>query len=176
MNWMSWNRCDKVWSSANSLLKWCFRNCHRCFCLSSLMILFEVDFPGPLPIGQVSFKSYLPSKKISLPVPCYQTGPFFEPWEVFAHGVVTLRALSICQNWPAGPLLYQSVWKWSRRFPRVFAEKPYPSCILFRIGLIWLEGFEIIINCDGNGLACQFWQIESTLINFFGIENGTHLN
>ena len=27
------------------------------------MILFEDDFPGPLPIGQVSFKSYLPSKK-----------------------------------------------------------------------------------------------------------------
>ena len=30
------------------------------------MILFEADLPVPLPIGQVSFKSYLPSKKIYL--------------------------------------------------------------------------------------------------------------
>ena len=30
------------------------------------MILFEDDLPVPLPIGQVSFKSYLPSKKIYL--------------------------------------------------------------------------------------------------------------
>ena len=35
------------------------------------MILFEDDFTGPLPIAQVSFKSYLPSKKISLLVPYY---------------------------------------------------------------------------------------------------------
>ena len=30
------------------------------------MILLEDDFPEPLPIGQVSFKSFLPSKKIYL--------------------------------------------------------------------------------------------------------------
>ena len=35
------------------------------------MILFEDNYPGPLPIGQVSFKSYLPRKKISLLVPYY---------------------------------------------------------------------------------------------------------
>ena len=28
--------------------------------------LLDDDLPGPLPIGQVSFKSYLPSKKIYL--------------------------------------------------------------------------------------------------------------
>ena len=35
-------------------------------CLSLLMIWLENEVPGPLPIGQVSFKSYLPSKKIYL--------------------------------------------------------------------------------------------------------------
>ena len=30
--------------------------------------LLEDDLPGPLPIGQVSFKSYLPSNKIYLPL------------------------------------------------------------------------------------------------------------
>ena len=53
----------------------------------------------------------------------------------------TPRALSICQNWPAGPLSDQSVWKWNRLFPRVFAEKLSPSCILFKIWLIWLDSF-----------------------------------
>ena len=27
-------------------------------------------------------------------------------------------------------------------FPGVFPEKPSPSCILFRIGLIWLNSFD----------------------------------
>ena len=30
------------------------------------MIVLAVDLPGPFPIGQVSFKSYLPRKKIYL--------------------------------------------------------------------------------------------------------------
>ena len=35
-NWTSWNKRDKVWSSANSLFKWRFRSGrHRC-CLRSL--------------------------------------------------------------------------------------------------------------------------------------------
>ena len=37
MNWTRWNKCDSVWSSATSLCKWCFHNCHLCCCLSSLM-------------------------------------------------------------------------------------------------------------------------------------------
>jgi len=36
------------------------------FCSSSLMILLEYHLPGLLPTGQVSFKRYLPSKKIYL--------------------------------------------------------------------------------------------------------------
>ena len=35
-------------------------------CSSLLMILPEDDFPGPSPIGQVSKKRFLPSKKIYL--------------------------------------------------------------------------------------------------------------
>ena len=53
----------------------------------------------------------------------------------------TPEALSICQNWPAGPLSDQSVWKWNRLFPRVFAAKLSPSCILFKIWLLWLDSF-----------------------------------
>ena len=38
------------------------------------MILLEVDLPEPLLIGQASFKSYLPDKKIVL---YWTTGRFF---------------------------------------------------------------------------------------------------
>ena len=47
-----------------------------------------------------------------------------------------LRVFSIYQNWPAGPLLDQLLWQWNRLFPRVFAEKPSPFCIIFRIWLM----------------------------------------
>ena len=42
MNWMScnWDKRDKVWSSANSLFKWRFRNRRRYCCLSSLLASF----------------------------------------------------------------------------------------------------------------------------------------
>ena len=33
-NWTRWNKRDKVWSSATSLFKWCFRS-RRCRCCSS---------------------------------------------------------------------------------------------------------------------------------------------
>ena len=36
-NWTSWNKCDEVWGSANSLFKWRFRSHRRRCCLSSLM-------------------------------------------------------------------------------------------------------------------------------------------
>ena len=48
----------------------------------------------------------------------------------------TLRALSICKNWPAGTLPEQLFWQWNRLFPGVFAEEPSPSYTLFRIWLI----------------------------------------
>ena len=47
-------------------------------CFSQLMILLEDDLPGPFPIGQVSFNSYLSSK--NLLVPDYLTGLFLKPW------------------------------------------------------------------------------------------------
>ena len=42
MNWTSWNKCDKVWSTVNSLFKWRFhsRPCHCC--LSSLILIAKV--------------------------------------------------------------------------------------------------------------------------------------
>ena len=70
-----------------------------------------------------------------------------------------LWAFSICQNWPAGPLPNQSVWKWKRLFPRVFAEKPSPSCILFRNWLTWLESF------DSKGNLRREWCGWSVLTN-----------
>ena len=36
----------------------------------------------------------------------------------------------------------QSLSKWNGFFPEGFAEKPSPSCILFRIWLIWLDSFD----------------------------------
>ena len=46
MNWMScnWDKRDKVWSSANSLFKWRFRNRRRHCCLSSLLASFFFAF------------------------------------------------------------------------------------------------------------------------------------
>ena len=51
----------------------------------------------------------------------------------------SLRALSICQNWPAGSLPDQSVWQRNRLFTGGLDEKPSSTCIKFRIWLILLE-------------------------------------
>ena len=41
-NWTSWNKRDKVWSSANKLFQWSFR-CRRCLCcLSSLLANWQI--------------------------------------------------------------------------------------------------------------------------------------
>ena len=55
------------------------------------------------------------------------------PFPLLEH---TLRALSNSQNWPARPWPDQTFWQWNRFFPRGFAEKPSPLCIMFRIWLI----------------------------------------
>ena len=113
----------------------------------------------------------------------------------FSNKPISLKALSKCPNWSAGPvvltmknaffqefllkhhflracylgsdrqrvlikseilLMTGMVWpvssnnqsarpvtlKWDRLFPRVFAEKPSPSYILFKIWLIWLDRFD----------------------------------
>ena len=39
MNWMSWNKCNKVWSSMNSLFKWRFHSRRSRCCLSSLIVI-----------------------------------------------------------------------------------------------------------------------------------------
>ena len=46
-----------------------------------------------------------------------------------------LKALSQSQNWLAGPWPDWSFWQWNRLLPRVFAKKPFPSSMLFRISL-----------------------------------------
>ena len=77
---------------------------------------------------------------------------------------VKLRVLSESQNWLDGLWLDQSFWQSNGLFPRAFAEKPSPSTMLFRIWLMWLDSFYWQWNSfrGGNGLACQFWQMEST--------------
>ena len=35
-----------------------------------------------------------------------------------------------------------ALWQRNRLFPTVFAEKPSPSCIVFRIWRIWLDSFD----------------------------------
>ena len=59
----------------------------------------------------------------------------------------------------------QTFWQRNRIFSRGFAEKPSPLCIIFRIWLIWMVSFNQKWNSyyDGNGLAGQFWQMESAL-------------
>ena len=76
-----------------------------------------------------------------------------------------LTALSISQNWPAGPWPDPAFWQWNRRFPRGFAEKPSPLSIMCRIRLLWMVNVDSKWNShyDGNGLASQFWQMESAL-------------
>ena len=49
MNWTRWNMRDKVWSSANPLFKWRFRNRRRRCYLSSLLASFFFAFLLTLP-------------------------------------------------------------------------------------------------------------------------------
>ena len=56
-----------------------------------------------------------------------------------------LRALSIWQNWPAGPLPDQSVSEWNRLFPRVFAEKPLLP--VHYLGFDW-SGWIVLIKSE----------------------------
>ena len=71
--------------------------------------------------------------------------------------IITVRALSKSQNWPAGPWPDQTFWQWNRLFPRGFAEKTSPLSIIFRVWLIWMVSFGLKWNSyqDGNGLAVQ---------------------
>ena len=76
-----------------------------------------------------------------------------------------LGALSKNHNWSAGPWPDQSFYQRNKLNPRDFAGETYPSCILFRILLVWLDTFDLKWNShfDGNGLAPQSWQMESAL-------------
>ena len=65
-----------------------------------------------------------------------------------------LRVFSKSQNWPAGLWQDRSFWKRNRLFPRVFAEKPSPSCILFRVWLIWPDSFDYSWNSHYNRNGC----------------------
>ena len=42
MSWMSWNKCDKVWSRVNSFFKWRFHSLRCRCCLSSLTLIAKV--------------------------------------------------------------------------------------------------------------------------------------
>ena len=69
----------------------------------------------------------------------------------------------------------QSFWNWNRLSPRVFAEKPSPSCMHFRIWLIWQDIFfywKWNSHYDGNGLTSQSWQnlMESTLSLWYQLQ------
>ena len=73
---------------------------------------------------------------------CHLTFQQARPRSTCAKLLVWFSELGL--NWPAGPLLDQSFWQWNRLFSRAFAEKPSPSCALFRILPIWLESFDKI--------------------------------
>ena len=92
-----------------------------------------------------------------------------DKWQftVYPNGYV--RALSIChQNWLAGQISYMCS-KWNQLFPKDFCWKPLPLCILLTID--W-SGWIVFIDkkwnshYDKNGLASQFWQMESALSLF----------
>ena len=66
-NWTIWNKRDKVWSSANSLFKWSFRNRRRRWCLSSLYC------------GMRSFSTFLIGYMTSIPRLVLMRGVVFSP-------------------------------------------------------------------------------------------------
>ena len=84
---------------------------------------------------------------------------------LWGYAWLDMTYASKIQNWPAGPWPDRSFWQWNTLFPRVLDEKRFPSCILFRIWLIWLDSFDKKWNSpyEGNGLPGQFWQMESAL-------------
>ena len=61
---------------------------------------------------------------------------------IICNYLFRLRALSKSQNWPARPWPNQTFWQWNMLFPRGFAEKPSPLCIIVRIWLIWMVSFD----------------------------------
>ena len=73
-----------------------------------------------------------------------------------------LRALSVCQNWPAGPLPDQSFGQWNRLFPKVFVKNHlFPALYL---GFDWSgsivltngEGFSRSVLTNGRRPQCAF--------------------
>ena len=71
----------------------------------------------------------------------------------------------------------QSFWQWSGLFPRAFAEKPPPSCILFRIWQIYWRilmewsGRPVLTNGKHPEISCL-----GTVIAIPGIEKKKNLN
>ena len=57
-----------------------------------------------------------------------------------------LGALSKSQNWSAGSWPNQSFCERNKLYPRDFAGKAFPSCIPFRVLLIWLDSFDLKWN------------------------------
>ena len=79
---------------------------------------------------------------------------------------VHLRALSICQNWQPD---HCSTSQFENKigFFEEFLPKNHLLLTNYSIWRIWLESFyqkpKGNYHCDENGLAGQFWQMESTL-------------
>ena len=78
-----------------------------------------------------------------------------------------LKALSVFQNWWAGPLPDQSSSKWNRLFQRVFAKLNILLCAYY-LGFDWsgwigLFKNEILIT---SGMVWLVWQMESTLNSY----------
>ena len=75
-----------------------------------------------------------------------------------------LGALSKSQNWSAGSWPNQSFCERNKLYPRDFAGKAFPSCIQFRILLIWLDSFDLKWNSQYDVSWWEwFWQMESDL-------------
>ena len=73
---------------------------------------------------------------------CHLTFQQARPRPTCAKLLVWFSKLGL--NWPAGPFLDQSFWQWNRLFSRAFAEKPSPSCALFRI--LYRSGWRVLIK------------------------------
>ncbi len=87
-------------------------------------------------------------------IPSYQ----FEFPIRMGHAV---RALSISQNWPAGPVVLNVKWAFCTRFSHKSTITVYNI-----YWLIWRDKSDSLWNSvlKYTGLAGQFWQMESTLI------------
>ena len=128
MNWTRWNKRDKVWSSATSLVEWRFRNRSRCRCCC-----FKFPIHWKKKLGQREFNRLIwqqngnvISRRESARIGLISTSgaqfaaqPLVKPVVWFARAVINWRSRLVAKSayWGRRNCSYFKYPAWRRPFP-----------------------------------------------------------